>query len=266
MGKLAKTRFATLREFISEWWDDRVKVADALCEIHDQKLYLEEYDSFEECCHDVFGMKRAAAYRLMDLSRVQKTLTAGVPVSEMWTPKLNETQARVLLPVPISKRSEVYHKAEEKGPVTGRALEAAAREIVPEIFEELDAEVPAQSIECGECVRLLAENEELRAVVAELKEDVIAALNQGEIPLDDPVDEDVDGEPEDKMDALRRIVAGDIPGRHAAAESVKNATCRHCGRRFHSASRFAMVCPNCAEGGHINVPTDCRACISEHVA
>lgn len=40
----------------------------------------------------------------------------------------------------------------------------------------------------------------------------------------------------------------------------KNTQCQHCPKRFASASKFAIMCPECTEAGHRGEPRDCREC------
>lgn len=166
---------------------------------------------------------------------------------------VNERQVRAIAAVPDEKRVNVLDRAVAKGKVTAKSIEVAAQELEPEAVEsetpepeiEVLPEVVTSESGCAQCVEKDAEIERLLAVIAE--------RNEGEIPLDELVDED------------------ELP---AAPGPVKNCTCRHSEHlyspataRFASANRYATICPGCLEGGHVNgMAEHCGMCQSGFAA
>lgn len=51
----------------------------------------------------------------------------------------------------------------------------------------------------------------------------------------------------------------EIPGVQVGMGLPKNATCAHCGKKFVGA-RFASLCGDCIEAGHLGDVRECKAC------
>lgn len=147
------------------------------------------------------------------------------------------------------------------------------------IFEpaELDRlaganEVPAVRNECLGCQ---AKDNELRTVWSqvserdariEILESLLAAANEGEIPMDDPIVEVLPP----NVGALKNLIAGIESGRSSeearTSDAPKNCSCKHCGDRF-AGARFATLCGRCRDNGHQErQPEDCRECQSAFAA
>lgn len=115
------SRYEVLKEKIRGWWDDRLKIGEALREIQADKLYQREYATFEEFCEEEFGLKRAQAYRLIETSKIKESL------SPMGDKIVNERQVRALAAVPTEHRETVIAEVAAKGPVTAKAITVAAK-------------------------------------------------------------------------------------------------------------------------------------------
>jgi hypothetical protein len=113
-------RYEELKATVHAFLQDRFKVAAALKEIHDERLYKDEYSSFDDFCHDEFGISRAYAYRLLEAAKVDAKM------STMETQISNVYAASALAKVPEEKRVNVLTKAADSGRVTARAIRAAA--------------------------------------------------------------------------------------------------------------------------------------------
>lgn len=122
------SRYEVLKERIRRWWDDRLKIGEALREIQASKLYKDEYGTFEEFCDQEFGLKHSQAYRLIEAADVKDSLKS----SPMGEKIVNERQARALAPVPAEQREEVITKASASGSVTAKAITEAAKTTTPD--------------------------------------------------------------------------------------------------------------------------------------
>ena len=122
----ASGRYEELKAIIQTYFENRVKAAAALKEIHSQKLYKKEYDTFEEFCHHECGMSRAQAYRQLELPAISQSLE----MSQIETRISNEYQARALAAVPDEKRVNVLKQAAKSGSVTAKSINAAAHKVI----------------------------------------------------------------------------------------------------------------------------------------
>lgn len=134
------TRAQILIQIVKRFINDRQRAVAALRELHDQKLYVEKYGTFENLCRDEFNIGRAYAYQLLAAEKINDE----VEMSGIQTEKLNENQARALKSAPPDSRVEVLKEATKDGPATGRKIAeiVARRNPPPEI---VDAE-PAQQV------------------------------------------------------------------------------------------------------------------------
>jgi hypothetical protein len=114
------------------------ETALALCTIRDQRLYREQFKTFEEYCQTRHGFGRKYGYRL---AKAGKLLTEMGPIGD--TVLTNESGARALLAAPKEKRREVLERAKAEAgdqPVTAAKITEAV-EAVAEDDNEPDAEV-----------------------------------------------------------------------------------------------------------------------------
>jgi hypothetical protein len=110
--------------------------ARAVFEIHEHKLYLEKYETFDEWLSQELGLKRTRGYELIDsykglqkLSSVE--LTANVRNSGH---EISAHAAQAVAKVPEEHVAAVMDKATEGGtkPATAAAVKKAATEVVVE--------------------------------------------------------------------------------------------------------------------------------------
>ncbi len=215
MGKLAKVEtLETCEREIAEGFRQSCR---ALARIRDKRLYLEAgYSNFESYCQERLGIGRHRGIQLANAEQIIKSLPAKCrPLVN------NERQVREVSAVPEERRGAVMRRARASGKVTAKSIEIAALEdaiesgdlmvvapapmleamvggnVVEEsktvIFEpaELDRlvginEIPAVSNECLGCQ---ARDNEIRKLFERIEslEAEVAAANEGEIPIDEPV-------------------------------------------------------------------------------
>jgi hypothetical protein len=117
-------RFDFLKRRIKTWLKDRFQVADDLREIRDNELYKRDYDTFEQCCAEEFGLSRTYAYGLIEASEVKGSLAMS-SIKDIVT---TVGQARALAPVKESARPAVINRVVKSGePVTAKAIREATK-------------------------------------------------------------------------------------------------------------------------------------------
>lgn len=130
-------RLAHLTAVVIGGLDGVFAVGLALREIRDSRLYRLDFETFEDFCRSRFDMDRTYAHRLVDAAEI-KMLPIGNKIQ-------NESQARAIAAVPEKEREDVMARVEAAGPVTAKAITAAAKE--PVVAVELDKvgkEIPAK--------------------------------------------------------------------------------------------------------------------------
>jgi hypothetical protein len=122
-AKKTKNRYQELKAEIHQWFNDRFKIAEALAEIQEKKLYRDEYETFDEFCMTEYGISRTYVGRLINALST-KASVASVPIG---TEIKNESQARALSAVKEPARVAVLTRAAKAGPVTARAITEATK-------------------------------------------------------------------------------------------------------------------------------------------
>jgi hypothetical protein len=106
--------------------------ARAVFEIHEHKLYLEKYETFEEWLQRELGLQRRRGYELLEShTGYQKLENANVRNSAH---EVSAHAAQAVAKVPEEHVAAVMDKATEGGtkPATAAAVKRVAAEIVPE--------------------------------------------------------------------------------------------------------------------------------------
>ena len=111
-----------------------VEVGLALAELRDNRLYRDDYPSFDEFVESEFGIKRARAYQLIKAAGVQERLSTTVDTSKNGETVLpvNERQARELAKLPEEKQAKAWEKA-----VKAADGEQPTAEQVSEVVEKM---------------------------------------------------------------------------------------------------------------------------------
>lgn len=106
-----------------------VDVGTALAEIRDNRLYRQQYGTFEAYCQERWGLERRKAYRLMDAAGVVKNVSN-------WTQNLpeNEAQARPLTKLEPKQQREAWSRAVETAP-NGKVTGAHVEHVVKVMYE-----------------------------------------------------------------------------------------------------------------------------------
>lgn len=123
------SRWDVLRDKVKTWVRDSFEVADALREIRDDKLYKDEYETFEQCCLDEFGLKHSQAYNLIAASKTKASLQTSTIVDKPLAENLTRpSQARALSAVKEAKRVNVLKRVVNSGePVTAKSITEAIK-------------------------------------------------------------------------------------------------------------------------------------------
>lgn len=119
------SHYEIVKDKIKTWCENRFKVGELLAELQRDKLYKEEYETFEECCLAEFGLKTSHAYGLIEAAGVKGSLK----LSDMSDKITNPRQAAALAPVPVAQREKVIKEVVERGPVTAKAITEVAQTI-----------------------------------------------------------------------------------------------------------------------------------------
>lgn len=128
------------------------EVGAALLTIREQRLYRQEYGTFEAYCNDKWGLGQSQAYRLMDAAQVTENLKTS-PIGEL---PANESQTRPLAKLKDPDRQrEAWQRAvaTAAGKITAAHVEAVVREMLAQAapaaaapsVEEREA-APAQQV------------------------------------------------------------------------------------------------------------------------
>ncbi len=138
-----KTRYQTLKKILVNNWDSTLKAADAARQLKQDKLYLQEFDTWEQFCTEVLHFTPQHVNRLISAYSVEESIQnsneRAKPSEPMGSLSLgttnigltNERQARELAKVPEKDRPAVLAQAAAAGPVTAKAIAATAEKSPP---------------------------------------------------------------------------------------------------------------------------------------
>lgn len=112
-------RFKALKEIVIK---HATGIGSALIEIRDDKLYRDDYGTWEEFLEKEFGISRSYFHRILEFEEI-KMLPIGNKIA-------NEAQAREIKKVPENKRQDVISDIETAGrKVTAKTIEEFAASI-----------------------------------------------------------------------------------------------------------------------------------------
>ena len=93
----------TLEGIIAKEMGSFMAVGKALLTIRDQKLYREQFRTFNDYCKAKWGLERTYAHRLINGSQVAANLVFVAPGQQLYTPceiqPIHEKQVRPLVPL-----------------------------------------------------------------------------------------------------------------------------------------------------------------------
>ena len=101
-----------------------VEVGAALMRIRDERLYVDEYGTFEDYCRERWGFSRSRAHRLIEAAEITE---AVLPIGNI--APANEGQARELTGLDPETAAEVMEAAAESGPVTAAGIRDARAKV-----------------------------------------------------------------------------------------------------------------------------------------
>ena len=114
LNNLQKQEFKDCELVIDDGLKGFISVGNALAKIRDEKLYRENYDSFESYIKTRWQMNRDYAYKLM----------AGSEIAVRVDGVNNEFQARELNRVPYTEQAKVMERAVNNAKLEGRGVTA----------------------------------------------------------------------------------------------------------------------------------------------
>lgn len=100
-----------------------VEVGNALMRIRDERLYVEDYATFEAYCRGRWGFSDRRARQMIDAAEITATLPTGTMVPD------TERQARELTGLDPETAAEVMETAAEAGPVTAAGIRDARAKV-----------------------------------------------------------------------------------------------------------------------------------------
>lgn len=100
-----------------------VEVGNALMRIRDERLYVEDYATFEAYCRGRWGFSDRRARQMIDAAEITATLPTGTMVPD------TERQARELAGLDPETAAEVMEAAAESGPVTAAGIRDARAKV-----------------------------------------------------------------------------------------------------------------------------------------
>lgn len=107
-----RARFKFCKERIQLGLKTVWETSGALAEIRDDKLYREEFDTFEEFCEKTYQIGKSQTYRLIEAHEVRKSL------GKLGEKITSEKQARALAEYSPEERKEIVKEISKNGPVT----------------------------------------------------------------------------------------------------------------------------------------------------
>jgi ribosomal protein L12E/L44/L45/RPP1/RPP2 len=105
--------------------------AKAVFEIHEEKLYLETHDTFDQWLWDTLRLKRSRGYELIESYKGRAKLELLPPMSGIAGHQVSDRAATEIAKVPDEQLPEVLEKATEGGsrPPTAASVKRAAEEV-----------------------------------------------------------------------------------------------------------------------------------------
>jgi hypothetical protein len=104
-----------------------VEVGQALYAIREQRLYRQDYGTFEDYLRRRWDLSRPHAYRMIDAAKVMENLS---PIGDIIP--INEAQARPLAALPPERQAEAWREAVQTAPagkVTAKHVQSAVKRV-----------------------------------------------------------------------------------------------------------------------------------------
>lgn len=132
-----RKRYEICKEKINTALEQRFEGGLALREVRDDRLYREEYSSFEEFCKAAYNLSRRYVDYMIEAAEVKADIDSRSPeAAELLT---NERQTRALAEVPRGQQVKVLKELQKAGePITAEAITAKAESISKETPDSID--------------------------------------------------------------------------------------------------------------------------------
>lgn len=133
-----------LLELVDGWVNGGIEAGAAMQLLHDRGVHREAGVTWEDFAHDRWNISRGYSYQLMDAARIVETCRSlGIPLPQ------NESQTRVLGPVPESDWPAVMQAAAQAGRLSAKAIKTAAATLSngtepPAIADDADQDPPPE--------------------------------------------------------------------------------------------------------------------------
>lgn len=128
LSQAERKQLKKCEKFIATGRDAAVEANDALRQIRDQKLYREDFKTFEEYCFKTWSLRRSTAYQRITWAQAQEILSAMADKSV----EVNERQARALGGLSDENMVRVWKhaaKASDTPNPTNKDIKAARKEL-----------------------------------------------------------------------------------------------------------------------------------------
>lgn len=159
LKEVERRRLEKLEKVVSVGVESFLATGSALKEIRDQRLYREEFKSFDAYIKTRWGFDRSRAYQLIDASEIKAELSTIVDKAPKAEELKTEGQLRELASVPSESLAEVVQKAAEiagNAPLTAKVLKEAREQVLEaEELDDREASAPkSTAVEAGplQCV------------------------------------------------------------------------------------------------------------------
>lgn len=137
-------QLATLEETIQRDLQTFTEVGNALLEIRDNRLYREQYGTFEQYCRDKWGVSKRRANQMVQAAGVLGNIENGNHGSQTELPK-TERHARPLSQLPAEEQGEAWEAATQKAETEER--EVTAKDVKKEVSKRKEPKQEPQKQE-----------------------------------------------------------------------------------------------------------------------
>lgn len=234
LSKIERSRFNEIEKSIERTKMAFIECGQLLMEVRDQKLYREEYPSFDDYCSVRWKFTRQRASQLIQAVVMVKQLPERVS-----TRVDSEKSARELAQVPKDKRVAVMDSIPEKMEISPKTIKAAAEEKEKEPLDKTSHPIPA-----------LIRDDWFRA--EEVGRDLMQAISEVKVRIEKGIaDEDVifneikKSQPVTELKSIYGIVSNIVPySVCTSCQGHSRSKCSFCrGRGFISKFLFDHAVP-----------------------
>lgn len=176
-----KLRYQALKLVVVENIESGFRAWSAIKEIKETKLYLHEFDTWDQFCQSMCKLSPKHVNRMIDAYDVEVSLPKPLETNKKSGPigstLTNERQARALAQVEPERRAVVLAQAASSGPVTAASIEKAAKPVIE--LDKIGREIPKH------LVALWNRSDEVQAIITTIQQAVskLESIEDGKDPL-----------------------------------------------------------------------------------